>query len=206
LDLLEDVKKYLPQFLSRTSSEELFSCLKDFPDNIDSRMYCDYLKEESFFAQGDGVAKLKMVSWKTQTLVDVNAIILSNTCDISKENKRTLPPSCTYCLVLELDKYLDLLRRERKDEGYIKNFENDIKRQSITSIFYLPKAHDLDKEYIALMDHVGSCPISHLDNTKTKLFSLSNYGFYMFLLKLSIHFTRVKDGIDRSDVNVLSVN
>lgn len=206
MDLLEDVKKYLPQFLSRPSSEELFSCLKDFPDNIDSRMYCDYLKGESFFAQGDGVAKLKMISWKTQSLAEVNAIILSNTCDISKDNKRAITPSCAYCLMLELDKYLNLLRTNGKDEDFIKNFVNDIKRQSVTSIFYLPKAHDLDKDYIALMDHVGSCPTSLLENTKTKLFSLSNYGFYMFLLKLSIHFTRVRDGIDRSDVNELSVN
>lgn len=30
-----------------------------------------------------------------------------------------------------------------------------------------------------------------------KIFTLSNYGFYMFLVKLSIHFTRVREGVDR---------
>jgi hypothetical protein len=30
------------------------------------------------------------------------------------------------------------------------------------------------------------------------LFTLSNFGFYLYLLKLSIHFTRIQEKIDRS--------
>ena len=38
----EDIKKYLPQYLSDNDAKQLFSALKDFPNNIDSRFYSNY--------------------------------------------------------------------------------------------------------------------------------------------------------------------
>lgn len=39
----EEIKKYLPQYLSVPSQENLFEELKSFPDNIDQRFYSDLL-------------------------------------------------------------------------------------------------------------------------------------------------------------------
>lgn len=195
----DDIRAFLPQFLSGESMEELFSCLDNFPENIDSRMYCDRTRAESFFAQGDGVKSLKLVDWNTETLKEARVILLSNTCDISPDNPRNNTPYCVYCILFELDKYLNLLRKSGKSEQHIDNVRKEITKQRSTTLFYLPKGQGLEKEYVALLDHVGSCPYDYLSSSKTKLFSLSNYGFYMFLLKLSIHFTRIRDGIDRSD-------
>ena len=195
----EDIRAFLPQFLSRESTEELFSCLDDFPENVDSRMYCDRTRAGNFFTQGDGVKSLKLVDWKTESLRDARVILLSNTCDISPDNPRTFTPYCVYCVIFELDKYLALLKRQGKSEQHIDNVRKEITKQRSTSLFYLPKGQGLETDCVALLDHVGSCPYDSLDSSKTKLFSLSNYGFYMFLLKLSIHFTRIRDGIDRSD-------
>lgn len=206
MDLPESIKKYLPQFLSAKSSEEMFGCLKDFPANIDCRMYCDRTKAEDFFSQGDGIAELKMFRWDTKSMNAVNVMVLSNSCDISKTNKRSFTPYCVYCALIKLSGLLELYRKNGRDEEHMKEVEADIREQRITSFFYLPKGQGLDDEYVAILDRVGSCPITYLDKTKTKLFSLSNYGFYMFLLKLSIHFTRIRDGLDRSDLNGMNVN
>ena len=204
----DDIRAFLPQFLSGESTEELFSCLDSFPENIDSRMYCDRTMAENFFAQGDGVNSLKLVDWNTGLLKNARVMLLSNTCDISPENPRNNTPYCVYCVLFDLDKYLDLLRRHGKPEQHIDNVRMEIKKQRSTTLFYLPKGQGLEKDCVALLDHVGSCPYNYLDSSKTKLFSLSNYGFYMFLLKLSIHFTRIRDGLDRSDKIIIpsSVN
>lgn len=206
LNLPESIKKYLPQFLSSKSSEEMFACLKDFPANIDCRMYCNRTMAESFFSQGDGIAKLKMFRWEAESMKDVNVMILSNSCDISKTNERNFAPYCVYCALIRLDALLKLYRENGRNEEHMKEIEMDIRKQRVTSFFYLPKGQGLDEEYVAVLDRVGSCPITCLDETKVKLFSLSNYGFYMFLLKLSIHFTRIRDGLDRSDLNGMNVN
>lgn len=199
MSISDDIRAFLPQFLSRESTDELFSCLDDFPENIDSRMYCDRTRAENFFAQGDGVKSLKLVDWKNESLKEARVILLSNTCDISPENSRTCTPNCVYCVVFELDKYLALLRNRGKSEQHIDNVRKEITKQRSTTLFYLPKGQGLEKDCVAMLDHVGSCPYDRLDSSKVKLFSLSNYGFYMFLLKLSIHFTRIRDGLDRSD-------
>ena len=35
---IEDIKIYLPKYLSAESNKELFDGLKDFPENIDDRL------------------------------------------------------------------------------------------------------------------------------------------------------------------------
>ncbi len=52
---LEDIKIYLPKFLSAESEKELFEGLKKFPDNIDTRLYTNYLDDSKIIYQGDGI-------------------------------------------------------------------------------------------------------------------------------------------------------
>ena len=42
----------------------------------------------------------------------------------------------------------------------------------------------------------------HLRNHR--IFSLSQYGHYLFLFKLSFHFTRMQEGIDRDKERLVS--
>lgn len=199
---MEQIERYLPQFLSQGSKEELFRNLKDFPSNIDSRMYCDRSKAQAFVSQGDGLKELKFVSdWNTVSIKSAPAIILSNTCDISMENKRNFPPFAVYCMLISFSKYLETLRSRGVDKNQVDAIAEDIRKQRTTNLFFLPKGQNLDEDKIALLDHAQSCPASVFQNTQSKLFSLSNYGFYMFLLKLSIHFTRIRDGLDRTDID-----
>ena len=57
----EEIQKYLPKYLSPESEKRLFDGLKQFPDNIDSRLYTDYLKDNEILYQGDGVRDVLFV-------------------------------------------------------------------------------------------------------------------------------------------------
>lgn len=57
----EEIKKYLPSYLSRSSQTELFGELKNFPKNIDQRFYTLKLSEEKNIFQGDGIKDLLCV-------------------------------------------------------------------------------------------------------------------------------------------------
>lgn len=191
----EDIKKYLPQFLSGSSKDDLFSCLADFPENIDHRIYSDIVINFANVLQGDGLDGLLFVKWPSKQFQPVPSMILSNSCDIALENPRVVVPYVCYCPLISYSKYVEKLREKGKDTS---DFERDVKAQRLTSMFYLPKGQCLEEDKIVLLDRMQSCPNDDPIKLKAKkVFSLSNYGFYLFLLKISIHFTRIKDGIDR---------
>ena len=57
------------------------------------------------------------------------------------------------------------------------------------------------EESIVFLDRIVNYPTSSLkleDLKMNRIFTLGNYGFYLFLLKLSIHYTRIADKIDRN--------
>ena len=72
-----------------------------------------------------------------------------------------------------------------------------IRRQRITDIFYLP-SNGVNEESMILLDDIHRHPLDHfLAQEKTKLFTLTQTAFYVFVIKLSIHFHRVKEGARR---------
>jgi hypothetical protein len=189
---LEEIQKYLPQFLSAVSTEDLFSCLNDFPLNMDSRFYSDIAYRMEVI-QGDGLDCLCFIDFDSHKIHENLAMVLSNSCDISFDNQRYETPSIIYCPLISFDKYIQ--SHPKASQSLL---ARKIKSQRYSSLFYLPKGQGLNEEKIAALDKIQSCP----NNAKTrlaarKIFSLSNYGFYLFLLKLSIHFTRIRDGVDR---------
>jgi len=85
---LDEIKLYLPKYLSENSEQDLFENLKGFPQNIDSRMYTSrHLNEEVIF-QGDGIEGFLVVNLPDRTIKDAKVVVLSNTCDIDLNNVR----------------------------------------------------------------------------------------------------------------------
>jgi hypothetical protein len=74
-----------------------------------------------------------------------------------------------------------------------------IKKQRVSSLFFLPRGGKLDNEYIAILDDLHTIPRNTFvaELKRSKLFSLGQMGFYLFLLKLSIHFCRFQEGVVR---------
>lgn len=203
---IEEVEKYLPQYLSESATASLFSELKQFPENIDKRIYTDKLKNDPSIYQGDGLRDLLYVNLPELKANPVLGMIFSNTCDISEENKRLFDSRLAFAPIFNLEKYRKALIRKYVDSGKkkitsIESHIADIKKQNISQIFYLPKCGGLENDSFVFLDRINNLPASYFDSTKIKdnrAFSLSDYGFYIFLFKLSVHFTRVRENVQRN--------
>jgi hypothetical protein len=197
--LFNDIKIYLPKYLSEEATSSLFRELASFPNNIDSRMYTLKLKDEQTIFQGDGLSELWVSDLPGERREQTRVMVLSNTCDIAPDHKRLLGPRLLYCPIIRLSAYESLVRKAAmiSAEDHLKA----LRRQEVTSMMYLPENEKLGGEAIALLDRVNNCDAQKLDLlelTRTRLFTLADYGFYLFLLKISIHFTRIREGVARS--------
>lgn len=203
---LDDFKLYLPKFLSSESDKELFDSLKDFPKNIDSRIYTNYLSDTDIIYQGDGINDMLFVNLPNPDIKPVPSMILSNTCDIDLANVRNFPSQLVYTAIFNLTKYQETLyKNSTKTKEQIDSHIFSIKNQEITQIFYLPKVEGKIDDSIIFFDRVCNFPnklVSRENLKEKRLFTLSDYGSYLFLLKLSIHFTRIQDKVERKSVNI----
>lgn len=200
--ILDDIRIYLPKFLSADAEDELFNALKQFPDSIEAkRFYSTRLQEECNFFQGDGIRDMLVVNLPDTTVRGVPCFLLSNTCDMTPENKRLFPSQIVYAPIFNLDKYhKKLLQSSEKSPEQIHNHIDSIRKQRITQILYLPAIEGELNESIVFLDRVQNCSNSYVESPKIprlRLFTLSDYGAYILLLKLSIHFTRIQDKVER---------
>lgn len=211
---IEEIEKYLPQYLTAGASIKLFSELKDFPSNIDSRLYTQFLKDTPIIYQGDGLSGLPSVNLPDPKIGPVPGMILSNTCDVDESNKRFHDSRLVYATIFNLDKYKNLLIRKFVDSGRksiedIEEHINKIRNQYISHIFYLPAIGDnVKNESMVMFDTINNLSNKHIDRddiSKQRLFSLSDYGFYLLMYKLSIHFTRIREGVSRSPEDKKSI-
>lgn len=200
----EDLKIYLPKFLSSQSESELYSGLKDFPDNIDSRLYTNHLLDTEIVYQGDGIKDMLVINFPEEKIGKVPSIVISNTCDISETNSRLFESRILYAPIFSFAKYEKALSEESsKSTEQLSSHLDSIRKQKITQIFYLPKNGTQIEESIVFLDRVNNTSIKSIntkDLTNIRLFSLSDYGAYLFLLKLSIHFTRIQDKVERKSI------
>ena len=195
----EDIKKYLPQYLSDRDAKQLFSALKDFPNNIDERFYSNYSLDDNILYQGDCLKDIPAFNLPDTRTKLSQSMAISNTCDMDLSNKRLWNTRILFSQIILLEKLeKGLCQRFPKDR--VTNYINSLKKQQITNAFYLPKSKNLDED-VAIFDYKNSFDIIYIDRESLKerrLVSLSNYGFYILLLKLSIHFTRVQEKVERN--------
>jgi len=198
----EDFKTYLPKYLSAEAQTKLFTELNQFPKNIDSRVYTQRLKNEPILFQGDGLPSLWVADLPNQTIRQTRVMVLSNTCDVAPDNKHLLGPRLLYCPIISLSKLESLLLKTNLQAGFdLQGYLTVIRSQQNSSMFYLPKNDILGEEAIALLDRINNCDAQTLiiqDVLKGRLFTLSDYGFYLFLFKLSLHLTRIREGVARN--------
>lgn len=199
----ENVSIYLPPYLSETSKKKLFEDIDKFnKTGFEEEIYSNSFKDATYLMQGDGISNMFYVNLPSVESKYVNAIICSNTCDMSLDNLKTRknPARVMYAPILSFKKYKDLIS-SKYGEDHVKSHLNDIKRQHVTQILFLPKWNDSSEDSIVFLDRMISLPLK--DNlvhqsVKNRIFTLSDSGFYLFLLKLSLHFTRVQEKLDRN--------
>lgn len=208
MDIIEeDIKLYLPQYLSSSEKDALIKELRKFPTNgTKDTIYTSALDKTKYLLQGDGIDQVPYASFPDTTQKRTSVILLSNTCDMSIDNLGSRLNNCRilYSPLIKFEKYEAILRSKYsgdKDQKRIDNHLKDIKSQHITQALFLPKGGNLEYDSIIFFDRAISIPLKEeltSEMSKNRIFTLSNFGFYLFLLKISIHFTRIQEKIDRN--------
>ena len=154
--------------------------------------------------QGDGWSGFQFFRFDIGKLHSVRGLVLSNSCDVDPENKRDLPARVIFTPLVKLSIYERLLYNSKIPKERIEDKINSIKAQETTSIFYLPAGGPLEEDYVARFDEAQSMPLAARDksNGSAKLFTLSNVGFYMLVFKLSVHFCRLQENINRKPASL----
>lgn len=204
-NLINELRTFLPKYLSADSTKELLDLFKDFPENMNDRFYSQFLKNEDIIFQGDGLQNMPVIELPKTDIKSQKCIVLSNTCDIDLSNKRDFPSSICYSPIISVERYYNLLtNKSQKPEAYVKSHINDIRKQRVTQILYLPKGSGLNDESIVFLDKINNISNHHVNREiSNRLFILSDYGLYILLLKISIHFTRIQEKVDRFKGNIL---
>jgi hypothetical protein len=191
----ETLTSQIPYYLTREQKDGLLKALNEFPRPVP--YYIDRYQDE--LLQGDGWARFDIVDFETGARDRIKGIVLSNSCDISIENKREVPPKITFAPIIKLGKYAQLLLKNNLTKQQIEDRFNAIREQRVTSMFFLPRGGALDEDHVALLDDLHTVPAIAFQqvNDQRKLFTLSMVGFYLFLLKLSVHFCRFQEEVAR---------
>ena len=87
-----------------------------------------------------------------------------------------------------------------KTDDQIQNIITDIKRQRVNKVFYIPPIQGRLEESIILFDDIHNHPLEDfMRQERMSIFTLNQVWFYVLLLKLSIHFSRFQEGVQRFD-------
>jgi len=115
------------------------------------------------------------------------------------EHKRNILKSIVYTPIIRISDLSDSLLRRGKNEESIQAIIDDIRNNHISNIFYLPGIKGMEESFVYL-DQLYNTNINSVDRDHLKtsrIFSLNQNAFYVFLFKLSVHFSRMQENIDR---------
>jgi hypothetical protein len=198
---VDSLHDQIPYYLTKEQKEGLLKALKDFPRNAPYYLTGQYKEEyQEKLLQGDGWTKLKIFNFYTGEKASINGIVLSNTCDVTPENARDIPVNIVFAPIVPLSAYSAALEKGGISSEKIQQKIQAIKAQQITTIFYLPAGDGFDKDHIVLLDDIHTIPAKAFEQEaeKSKQFTLSLFGFYLFVFKLSVHFCRLHEGVNRA--------
>jgi hypothetical protein len=204
-------EKILPPYLTSPDKSRLKEGLEQFnPENSTKEIKYDNFYQDdidSYFKQSDLIAEVRFPEWdeshRQYNTLYGDAMLLSNTCDINPDNQRNAnAKQSLFAPIIDLPEYLSDLRRNGYSDAQMQTFEADIKRQRITNILYLPPYKANGPSYIVLLDYIFRFPTLELRGllmniAEEKIKSLSHFGYYLFIFKLSYHLCRVPEEKER---------
>lgn len=193
----DELSSQLPPYLLPEQKDQLFSEInKFFKDGIQPEYF---IRNDRYpeILQGDTWGEIRYYDPVYGKERSVKGVIFSNSCDVSQENKRDQPIRIVFSPLLKLENYLKRVEEVRGAQG-ANDVGDAIRKQRVTPIFYLPPSSEIPFETIVPLDNFVSLPVDSLfKDDPRKLSCLSQMGFYLFIIKLSIHLTRFQEGIAR---------
>ena len=195
-ELFEEIKLFLPKYLSTSQTKELFDSLSAYP-NLPKHYLPPFALEDDVL-QGDGWRGFVVINFFTLKKKTISGVILSNSCDIDEQNRRATPRNVLFAPLVSLMKYEEAMRAGGLTEAQIADTLREIRAQRVTNIYHLPKKQYGPEESIIVLDDIHPHPLQHfLTNQRSLIFRLHEAAFYILLIKLSIHFCRVQEGVRR---------
>lgn len=192
----EDSEPYLPKYLTEPAKVALQAELQKFPDSM--RYYLGRELDDPL--QGDIYKSKHFVLTKAKGELVVRpttVMVVSNSCDISTGNKRDLPVSVLVAPLMGIDRYVELLKNGGGDAATIDDKLTSIRRQQVSTMFYLPRGAGIAEDSVVLLDAIQAVRREFLGLPSDRLGILSQAAFYLLLLKLSFHLCRAHEGVDR---------
>ena len=159
----------------------------------------DHDSFKELMLQGDGWRGFQLFLFETGDRRSVRGLVLSNSCDVDPENPREVPARVIFAPFVKLAAFKALLDESGIGAERVSDKISAIKAQKTSNIFYLPAGGVLQEEYVVRFDDAHNMPVAaHAKSAeREKLFTLGNTGFYMLVLKLSVHFCRLQEKVNR---------
>lgn len=185
----------MPPYLLPEDKKSLWEELKGFPNDFTYYIGSDFYGDK--ILQGDAWGEINFFDPVSGNQKQVKGIVLSNTCDVSSDNERVVPMRVLFSPLLDFNKYIRIIA-ETKGEESARSTASAIKEQKKSNLMYFPPNNSIALETIASLDNIISLPRDKFLSSNTeKLFCLNQAGFYLFVIKLSVHLTRFQEGISR---------
>jgi hypothetical protein len=195
-ELLADVRRYLPKFLSPTRTDELYDALRFYPEIPSFYLSPGMIDEE--LLQGDGWRGFVLRDFQSGEARSVSRMIISNSCDVDLTNERIKDTNVLFCPLVSVAKFQTALLESGIEQGRVTNILSDIRKQRWTSAFHLPSGQHGPDECVAWLDDIHPAPLRTFHTTERAiLFRLQHAAFYVLLIKLSIHFCRMQEDVER---------
>ena len=135
----DDFLRFLPTYLTNEEKGRLNQALEQFKEErgkIWSQKHTTHFysqKKFDFFLQGDLLSQIRYPAWnkqdKTFDKVYVNAIILSNTCDLDLANDRAITKEVVLAPITEYPLFIKKLALRLGSDAVPKSLEDSIKAQ-----------------------------------------------------------------------------
>ena len=196
-ELLERIPQSLPPYLAAEDKQALLDQLSGRNPNVS---YFGSIDDPEH-VQGDGWSGLIARDFDSGDLERMQGLVVSNSCDIAAENRPYPGQRIVFAPIMSLARYATLLAEAGIERRQIDDLLSRIRTQKVYRIFYLPGDASGAEERIVPLDMLHSQPLGSVQHAGLqRMFSLSLHGWYMLLLKLSIHFCRMQERVKRSTV------
>lgn len=195
--MLEQFRLALPPYLAEFDKRRLLKQLQGFPSG--SSFFG--ITDDDEPVQGDAWHGFQILSPSSGAHEPVTGVVISNTCDLAAANDPQPDQNVVFAPLLDVGLYAKGLLSTGQTQDQVSSRLDQIRKQQIHRIFFIPRNGNFGGERLILLDDLYTQPLLDLDRRPMqKLFSLSNYGWYVFLMKLSVHFTRMTDGVPRRPI------
>lgn len=129
-DIFDQIRLFLPKYLTEQQSRKLFSELGQFPNNYEFYTFRSDLQNE--LLQGDGWRGFIAIDFYSGARKEVSGVVLSNSCDIFSENERTIPVKILFAPLIELNKYEASLLASGKSPAQVGQTLSTIRKQYVS--------------------------------------------------------------------------